>query len=736
MVVKHFYSAALNGRQLDIGPALWALLLLVCLYSRAGHAGENLPFALGAPFLPQQPLALDDADRQWLDARKALRVGISVADHEPVDITTDRNRYQGISADYLSVVSARLAIPVQLRGFAKREKAVEALLAGDIDVLTSASGFERNKAGLALTREYVPDRAVVFGRANDTSLKPTLEGKRVLLLDGYADAAVVQRIYPESNIVLAPTLYSAMEALAHDDADALIANELVVQSYSLLRPYLRLHRKFDSLLPAVGFSFALREKDSRLSLLFDRVLADMDESLHREILGRWTVGLGADPARRQVSLNPAEQLWIRKHPRVVVASTQHPPYIYKDARGQWAGLNVDLLARISRLTGLQFVYQEAPSTHSLLETLAHGGAHMNTTLAENPERKKLLYFTYAFGGNSWVFLERADSDASLQLADMTGKVLALPSRHALLEFIQTRYPQIRLRLVPTYAEARQLVEEGEAHATIQNEAGAWLYPPGELKVGRSVEGLWSPDRFSVVKGHPELLGILNKALEEFSVTEMRAIRLKWLGAAAAPPSVWNRIPYWVYWVTSASLLLGLVSLLWSSRLRYQIHQRQRAEAQLGDQLAFKRTLLDAFPNPVYVRDLQGRLVACNRSYEESFGISYEQMQGRRLIDVDLVDREMAEQMHADYMKLLETQEPVFTERALTLAGRVVHAWQWVVPYHRADGQMQGLLGGWMDISERKRLESELREARQAAEQAAGQLKGLLDELGQAKASGV
>jgi two-component system sensor histidine kinase EvgS len=42
----------------------------------------------------------------------------------------------------------------------------------------------------------------------------------------------------------------------------------------------------------------------------------------------------------------------------------------------------------------------------------------------------------------------------------------------------------------------------------------------------------------------------------------------------------------------------------------------------------------------------------------------------------------------------------------------------------------------MDISERKRLESELREARQAAERAAGQLKALLDELGRAKASGV
>jgi hypothetical protein len=44
-----------------------------------------------------------------------------------------------------------------------------------------------------------------------------------------------------------------------------------------------------------------------------------------------------------------------------------------------------------------------------------------------------------------------------------------------------------------------------------------------------------------------------------------------------------------------------------------------------------------------------------------------------------------------------------------------------------------LLGGWIDISERKRLESELRDARTAAEEAAGQLRALLDGIGQAKA---
>lgn len=732
MVVKHFYSAAFNGRDLNLQPALWALLMLVCICSRAGHAAENLRFGLTVPFVAHQPLVLDDADRQWLNGRKVLRVGISVADHEPIDITTDHNRYQGISADYLGLISARLAMPVQIRGFAKRAQAVNALLAGEIDLLTSANGFERGMSGLAFTRDYVPDRAVVFGRGNDAGLHTSLRGKRVVLLDGYADEAQVQGLYPDSEIVVAPTLYSAMEALAHDYADAFIANELTVQSYSLLRPYLGLQTKFDSLLPSTGFSFAFREQDSRLLALFDRALAGLDESVIREIQVRWTLGLGADLARPQVNFNAVEQLWIRRHPQVIVASTQHPPYIYKDVQGRWVGLNVDVLARISRMTGLQFVYQESTSTEGLLETLAAGSAHMNTTLAENPERKGLLNFTYAFGGNNWVFLVHADSNSSFQLSDMTGKVLALPARHALLAFIQQRYPDIRLKLVATYEDARRLVEKGDADATIQNEAGAWLYPSGELKVGRSVEGMWSPDKFSVVKNQPELLGILNKALEEFPVAEMRAIRLKWLGAANPQPSVWNRIPAWIYGVMSASLLLGLVSLAWSSRLKFQIHQRQRAEAQLGDQLAFKRILLDAIPNPIYVRDLQGRLVACNRSYEESFGISYEQMQGRRLIDVDLVPRDLAEQVHADYLKLLETQQPVFTERALILAGRQVYAWQWAVPYYRADGQVQGLLGGWMDISERKRLESELRDARKAAEQAAAQLKALLDNAGAAR----
>ncbi|EGH27200.1 PAS protein, partial [Pseudomonas amygdali pv. mori str. 301020] len=146
-----------------------ACMLLALVLFGPADAAQSLPFTLTAPFVASADLALTDQDRAWLDQRKVLRVGIAIADYEPIDITSDRNRYQGISADYLGLVSDQLNIPVQVTGFARRDEAIEALHDGKIDLLTSANGFERGVKGLSFSTEYMPDRSVVVGRGNDLS---------------------------------------------------------------------------------------------------------------------------------------------------------------------------------------------------------------------------------------------------------------------------------------------------------------------------------------------------------------------------------------------------------------------------------------------------------------------------------------------------------------------------------------------------------------------------------------
>lgn len=694
-----------------------ACLLWICTATWALAA--QLPFTLVQPFLDLEPMPLSHVERKWLGPSRVLRVGISFADYEPVDITIDRNRYLGISADYLSLVARRLGVNTRVRAFAKREEAIKALHQGQIDVLTSANGFERGVPGLVFTDDYIPDRSMVVVRGGASAAHVSLAGKKIVLLDGYADIQEMQRVYPQSTMILAPNLSSALEALNQGEVDAFVGNEIIIRAYNALRPYLGLQVVGPSALPPIGFAFAMRAEDRPLQAMFDRALLSLDGSVRSEILRRWTSGLGSDVSHHRVALSAKEHEWIANHPTVTVVGSQYPPYLFRNRQGDWVGLNSDVLTTVAQLTGLQFVYAPSTSIAESLALLKSGQADMSTTLSDSPQRRDFLNFTHSFGGQSWVFIVRPSHLGLSSLDELRGKNLALPAEHVLESSIRQSHPDIHLLLVASLEQAREKVRNGEAIATIDSEVGAYgvLNNDPTLTVGRSVEGMWAPDIFSVRSTAPELESILNKALEAFPVADFRAVRMKWLGAQAPPAPAWQRIAPWVYWAVAAAVLLGLVSLVWSSRLRAQIRQREEAEEALNDQLAFKRALLDGIPNPIYVRDLEGRLITCNKSYEQAFSLRLEDVKGRRLTDISIIPPQLAFQLHADYLRMLQDPKPLFVDRRIEFDGHYTDAYQWTVPFYRADGQLQGLLGGWIDITERKQLEAELVQARQQAEQA-------------------
>lgn len=426
------------------------------------------------------------------------------------------------------------------------------------------------------------------------------------------------------------------------------------------------------------------------------------------LLYGWRVSAAAHLAHEEEKLNigtvvldEEERQWIRDHPTVIVAAEQYPLYLFLDEHGHWSGLNSDVLKRISAMTGLQFIYRESFSTAQMLERLETGAADISTTLAMNDERRLSLDFSHAFGGAGWVFVGRAGEPQVQSLEQLAKRVLVLPGRHALEGVIRRDYPSIELRSVKTYAEARALVESGEAYATIENEIGAQLYPSGLLKVGELLEGKWEADLLAVRRGQPQLLSILNKALEAFPASELRAIRLKWLGGIGPKPAAG-----WQHWLRSSCwgvVLVGgfcVMSLLWNRRMAAVIKRHRDVQSELDDRLVFQRALIDAMPDPVFVRDLEGRLILCNKSYEEALSLRFEQVQGCRLIDVDALPRATAAALHEEFMIQLRTRRTRFSKRRLQFNDGSREIYQWTVPFYSANGELRGLLGGWTDITQR------------------------------------
>jgi PAS domain S-box-containing protein len=132
-----------------------------------------------------------------------------------------------------------------------------------------------------------------------------------------------------------------------------------------------------------------------------------------------------------------------------------------------------------------------------------------------------------------------------------------------------------------------------------------------------------------------------------------------------------------------------------------IKLRCAAEKDLGDQLAFQHALIDSMPDPMFVRDLQGRLIMCNRSYEEALSVRFDQVLGRSLIEVDALPKATALMLHDEFMAAIAHAQTRFSKRRLQFKSGPRDVYQWTVPFYSADGQLRGLLGGWTDITHRR-----------------------------------
>lgn len=163
----------------------------------------------------------------------------------------------------------------------------------------------------------------------------------------------------------------------------------------------------------------------------------------------------------------------------------------------------------------------------------------------------------------------------------------------------------------------------------------------------------------------------------------------------------------------ATLLLGALGA-WTWRCQ---RRQRRAIRELNDQCVMLKALVDGTPHPVYVRDRDGRLRGCNQSYLQAFGTQGDQVLGRRVTEGVLTDANQAIGFQDDYRRVMAQGKPLVIDRPLQIGERALTIYHWILPYQDGAGTVQGIIGGWIDISERTRLLEELQAAKNQADAA-------------------
>ena len=570
-----------------IGRFLAGGLLLVFLWPNTAQSAPVQTFQLlGRSNVEGYNVVLEPVDWQWLKQKGTLRLGVSAPDYAPFDLTANDQYFEGLTADYAELLSELLHVSIEIKRYASRPAAMDALKRGEVDLLGSANGFEAQDPLLKLTLAYAEDFPTLVTRSGvDTVVPADLAGVRIAMLDHYLPPQKVTDFYPKATLQLYPSTLTAIGAVAFGQADVYLG-DFISANYLINKNYLNNVQLADfSRLEVSPFSFALRRNDTRLLRVINAAISVIPSSERMTILRRWSSEGPQMTSHWRLNLNSNEQRWLNEHPRLKVAiNDQYLPLSFMDEQGVFKGLSADILFNISARTGIEFEAVQAHSVEDMIERVRKGDADVVGALTPSSAREEQLRFSRPFLTTPFVLVTSITPGSPFTLDQMAGKRVALVRGNVLRDFVLHTYPQVQVVEVENAAQAMDMVVEGKADAAINALVSARYmisrHYSDQLHITSTVGTQPAQISFATARDAPELSSILDKALLSITPEEMGELTNRWRTATVESDSYWLRNRAAIIKGFSIAAVLLLVALGWIAYLRRAIIKRQQLLEQL------------------------------------------------------------------------------------------------------------------------------------------------------------
>ena len=403
-----------------------------------------------------------------------------------------------------------------------------------------------------------------------------------------------------------------------------------------------------------------------------------------------------------------------------------PPLYQTDTNGNPVGFAIDFLEQVADRSGIRIRYKKAHSWADAMQMVRRGQGDFVPGIGISPARSKEFLFTREVESVPVSCFVRDHNEQIRGIDDLDGARTAV---------IRQSAADTRLKKRGNISLERFETIEGALFALLAGEVDAFVFPAPVLKKKARIIGV--DDQIKVV-GKPlvdlkrgylfrrtddAIVNYLNPHIESLvKSADYRRIYLKWYGT---PDPFWTaRKIFIIMLVLLAGSVIGLV--VWrgislsqvNRQLAENVQKLQFSQQALKTQQTYLRTLQDNAPDAMYLSDMKGRILEVNKQSSETLGYTREELLSLTVMEVDA--------NYPSLSTLVEVWEtlPLFESVHFDGVHKRRDGSTFPVEVNVTKIELDGeprIFGFARDISERVRMESELRQSQKM--QAIGQLAG-------------
>jgi PAS domain S-box-containing protein len=560
---------------------LFFVVLFICHLFRAG-----CPSAA-----PAVEKGLTHAERDWLLAHPRIRIGVDPA-YAPYSFRDEKGHYRGISMEYIDYLSEQLGVTMEIVPDLRWPQIVTGVRERSLDLVATMTHRPARDGFVNFTGIYLPTPLVIMQASGGEQIKSEtdLNGRTVAMVEGYSSSVRVMKEHPSVEPLMVKTALEGLFAVATGKAYAYVGvlgiNLYLVQENGITNLVVA------SLYGAGtnGQRFGVRKDWPELATILNKALAAIPAEQKRLFFKPWLPKeavrfslFNRAPPSDQIPLTSKERAWLAEHP--VIRVSNEPDYAPFDFQqnGKPVGYSIDYVKLLAGRLGIRLTFVQDSWSNLLGKAQRREVDLLHSIFKAPKKREEYLNFTKPYKQTLNAIIIHRDTSDVETLDDLKKRTVALVTGDSIIMIMRRQFPELHVIEVESYKDALKAVAFGQAEATITELPVANYLIRSllltDLKVAAEVEEIGKRDhkyRLAVRKDWPELVPILEKAMDALSQDELLALDNRWMNPAmqgamteSAPPSSL---------LSGTVLQIGLIALIFAIIAWLLLRQLSRSQS--------------------------------------------------------------------------------------------------------------------------------------------------------------